>query len=134
MGDVGELSGLENISEDVTDETDEVAIFVDTLGKLIARASQVADYQLWDASLNNICVWDFVAQVEKINKGCPSEQEYDHKSDINNDTIETDDESVIGSPSGLELPSAIQLLDVQTRICPSCVVAGQTYGSCLSCI
>ena len=85
LNDLGEPideSEMENIIEDEseTDEPDqneasndenadeEVTIAVQTSGDLIAKATQVADYQLRDKKLGGLSIWDFISMFDKVPK------------------------------------------------------------------
>lgn len=47
-------------------ENEEVAVSIAPSGQLVARPSQVADYQLRDEKLKHLCVWDFVSSIDKV--------------------------------------------------------------------
>jgi hypothetical protein len=49
-------------------DNDEVTVRVETNGQLVAKTSQVLDYQQRAIALNDICLWDAVAQLEKVRK------------------------------------------------------------------
>ena len=83
-GDIDKENENENDSPE-TDEHDEICISVKQTGEIVAKASQVADYQLHGDCLNNISVWDYVAQIEKISKAS-DRQKSDDKEEILNDT------------------------------------------------
>ena len=59
--DRNEASNNENVDEEVT-------IAVQASGDLIAKATQVADYQLRDKKLEGLSVWDFVSMFDKVPK------------------------------------------------------------------
>lgn len=50
------------------DDDQEIRVSIDGQGKLVATGSQVADYQLRGENLNDICVWDFISQIDKVKK------------------------------------------------------------------
>ncbi|KAG2151975.1 hypothetical protein BD769DRAFT_1343142, partial [Suillus cothurnatus] len=58
-------------------------------GALISRANQVQDYQLRSTALKDMCIWDFVAQVEKRKL---NQSECEDDTDLQNpaDAIESD--------------------------------------------
>ncbi|KAG0694564.1 hypothetical protein DFH29DRAFT_1006217 [Suillus ampliporus] len=68
-------------------QNDEIWINSDNFGNLIPKAAQVMDYLHRDEKFNNICVWDFVAQVDKVknNRKSKTSQADDIDSDDNND-------------------------------------------------
>ncbi|KIM73533.1 hypothetical protein PILCRDRAFT_15186 [Piloderma croceum F 1598] len=83
-----ELHGLED--NPLSDDEDEVAITLDHRGNLVARANQVADYRLRGNHLEDICVWDFVARVEKCQRETHADED-DENGDATRD--DTDGES-----------------------------------------
>ena len=94
-GDIDKENENENDSPE-TDEHDEICISVKQTGEIVAKASQVADYQLHGDCLNNISVWDYVAQIEKISKASDrqkSDDKDDSEDDENDDTPDTKSES-----------------------------------------
>ena len=85
------------IDEGDIDPNDEVGVAVNSVGELVARLNQVEDYQARGSLLEDVCVWDFVAQVDKIRKskrkaviGTGSES----KSESSDDFLDTVDGSV----------------------------------------
>lgn len=61
------LLGKNSINQQKNESDNEVGVGVDrTTGELVQKSDQVADYTLRGADLNEVCVWDFVAQVEKF--------------------------------------------------------------------
>jgi Helitron helicase-like domain at N-terminus len=79
-------------------EDDEVTISTHTVGKLFAKANQVADYQLRGQDLENWCVWDFISQTEKIRirQACTvtgSGKRKDLNENFDSDNIQVDDQS-----------------------------------------
>jgi hypothetical protein len=67
----GESDLSNNIDENsITNDVnnDEIAIKVNHLGELIARTSQIVDYQQRSEVLNNLNLWNAIAQTEKIKK------------------------------------------------------------------
>lgn len=58
------ISDSDPLERNDTDE--DVRISSDQSGELVARAGQVVDYQMRGEALNGICVWDFVARVQKV--------------------------------------------------------------------
>ena len=50
------------------EDDEEIGVHVDPSGILLAKAHQVADYQLRSDKLHDVCVWDFVSQIEKKTK------------------------------------------------------------------
>jgi hypothetical protein len=57
----------QNSEEDEVAE-DEVIITSDGKGDLMAHASQVSDYCLRSSQYKNLTLWDFIAQIDKVNK------------------------------------------------------------------
>jgi hypothetical protein len=45
---------------------DEIGVSVTKLGNLLEQCSQLTDYQLRNDRLQSLCLWDFVACVEKV--------------------------------------------------------------------
>ncbi|KAF7349943.1 Ribonucleoside-diphosphate reductase subunit M2 B [Mycena venus] len=58
-----ELTQDENVATDA--DADLIKLVLDSDGKLVATANQACDYQLRGPALQNVNVWDFVAQTEK---------------------------------------------------------------------
>ena len=52
-------------SPSLSDDDDEIAIQVDATGSISALADQVMDYMLRPKELENMCLWDFVAETDK---------------------------------------------------------------------
>lgn len=64
--DLNESTDPVQRQEQVEDLDDEVRIGVDELtGQLVMRGDQIADYTYRGMGLSDVCVWDFVSQVEK---------------------------------------------------------------------
>jgi hypothetical protein len=66
-------------------QNDEIRIDSDNFGNLVPKAAQVMDYLHRDEKFNNICVWDFVAQVDKVKKK-------KKKNKSKPDNVDSDDE------------------------------------------
>ncbi|KAG1843115.1 hypothetical protein DFJ58DRAFT_731741 [Suillus subalutaceus] len=73
-------------------QNDEIRIDSDNFGNLVPKAAQVMDYLHRDKKFNNICVWDFVAQVDKvkINRKNKKSQADDVDSDDDDDRDDID--------------------------------------------
>ncbi|OSD03122.1 hypothetical protein PYCCODRAFT_1334379, partial [Trametes coccinea BRFM310] len=54
----------ETLDEEV-DDTEEVIVSTNDVGDVVPVSSQVADYVYRGSELENICLWDFVAQTKK---------------------------------------------------------------------
>ena len=63
-GDIDKENENENDSPE-TNEHDEICIPVKQTGETVAKASQVADYQLHGDCLNNISVWIMSPKLKK---------------------------------------------------------------------
>ena len=73
---------------------DEVGVAVNGLGELVAKLDQVADYQARGMLLENICVWDFISQVNKIywsKRTSALSVENESRSETDNDPSDMDD-------------------------------------------
>jgi len=72
-----------------------VTVAVQASGDLIAKASQVADYQLRDGKLGGLSVWDFVSKFDKVPKSqrTQTQKKQAHASDESESDDEFDDES-----------------------------------------
>ena len=78
----------ENTNRDCDDESEEVIVTVDTTtNKLIAKASQIVDYQLRASKFSNLSVWDFVTSIDKVRiKKIKNQDDIDSETNI----LETD--------------------------------------------
>ena len=85
-GDIDKENENENNSPE-SNEHDRICISVKQTGEIVAKASQVTDYQLHGDCLNNISVWDYVTQIEKISKAsdCQKSDDKDDSEDDEND-------------------------------------------------
>jgi hypothetical protein len=122
---ISEPEERENHNESI----DEVVVSVDRqTGKLVARANQVADYQLRGEYLYDICVWDFVARVEKIKrKNCrksppkdkdTSDEDNVEDADFASEIKESDSEDD-GEMIPKNQPLATGMLNARTRSRPT---------------
>ena len=78
---------------------DEIAIKVNNVGELIAHTSQIVDYQQRSEILNDLNLWNAIAQTEKIKKNKKQKQKtYEDKNEVyeneGNDNIELQDSTV----------------------------------------
>lgn len=98
----GSENDIDNAEASIDDEPqqvdaeEDVRLYSDPSGKLVARAGQILDYQLRGEALNDICVWDFVSRVEKMKI---SRCRLDNKqldTDIN---VPDDDDSTVNDDS-----------------------------------
>ena len=96
--DMNVIMGVE--PEELTDKgytdlnDDEVGVAVNGLGELVAKLDQVADYQARGMLLENVCVWDFVSQVDKIHRSKRTSAlsaESESESETDDDPSDTDD-------------------------------------------
>ena len=72
---IQELDIDEADENSTTEEENEVTVVVKPNGDLIAKTSQVLDYQERSPFLDEICLWDMTAQTEKVRKSKQSELE-----------------------------------------------------------
>jgi len=110
----------DKINEEVDEyeETDvDVAITVSRDGAIVPKASQVADYQLRGDLLDNLCVWDCVAQVEKVylTKKKKSVSEDDIDIDMITDELAVQEGE---PPENVDYMDAYTLLQQVSRIRP----------------
>jgi hypothetical protein len=81
---------------DVTNlDNDEVIIAVQQNGKLIAKTNQVLDYQQRSPFLDNLCLWDMMAQIDKVRRRKKAQDNLDDNVDSDcdaNTNIEDSDE------------------------------------------
>ena len=66
-------------------QNDEIKIGTDQFGNLVPKAAQVMDYLHRDRHFADICVWDFVAQIDKVRKS---------KSKQTNESIKLENECI----------------------------------------
>lgn len=107
-GDSGSESDDSELNRFIDDEweeeielaDDDVAVAVKSDGELIAKAAQVADYQLRSEALNDLCVWDCIAQAEKIKKTTRKDTEDEYEDELNElddmDDMEAEADEPIG--------------------------------------
>jgi hypothetical protein len=90
-----------NFSTEVADAEEnelEVTVTVEHNGELSANTSQVLNYQERSPFLDNLCLWDMVAQVEKIRKIKQDEAEDAKDNDSNyNDIPNMECEDILAS-------------------------------------
>ncbi|KAG1901511.1 uncharacterized protein F5891DRAFT_979346 [Suillus fuscotomentosus] len=88
-------------------QNDKIRIGSDNFGNLMPKATQVMDYLHRDDKFSNICIWDFVAQVDKVKKSkknkktnwenmdddetCYDDDIDDNEDELTNDTMLEDD-------------------------------------------
>ncbi|KAG2361134.1 hypothetical protein BDR07DRAFT_1486224 [Suillus spraguei] len=79
-------------------QNDEIRIGSDNFGTIVPKAAQVMDYLHRHEKFNNICVWDFVAQVDKVennkknnNKKTTTQRTNDNESYCD-DNVDNEDE------------------------------------------
>ena len=105
--EINDSEDLNNIS--VSDETSnkEIPIGVNQVGELIARTSQIVDYQQRSQLLKDLNLWDAVAQVEKVRKNKDRKQR--HSEDENNLNLYEDEAN-----DDIEPQSHINLSETQS--------------------
>jgi hypothetical protein len=91
---------LEDIDNSELDN-DEIVISVNQDGVVKAKTPQVMDYQLRGSDLSNLCVWDYVAQIDKISKrnnNSSDDSDNEEEDNVNNsdDYNITDSYSILG--------------------------------------
>ncbi|KAG1779165.1 hypothetical protein EV702DRAFT_1195672 [Suillus placidus] len=69
-------------------QNDEIRIDSDNFGNLIPKVAQVMDYLHLDEKFNNICVWDFVAQVDKVKISRKNKKSKPNDADSNDEDDE----------------------------------------------
>jgi hypothetical protein len=74
-----------DIDESDNEFDNELTVSVNASGELIARSTQIADYQLRNEKLQNISVWDFISSLEKSLKS----RYKDKKSKTSSEQMET---------------------------------------------
>ncbi|KAG1747191.1 uncharacterized protein EDB91DRAFT_1245635 [Suillus paluster] len=72
-------------------QNDKIRIDSDNFGNLVPKAAQVMDYLHRDKKFNNICVWDFVAQVDKVKNNRKSKKLQADDIDSDDDDDDEDD-------------------------------------------
>ena len=93
---------------------DEYTIGADIEGNVVARANQVDDYRYRPRELENITLWDFCAQIDKVLKRrCVVFHSDDGMSDSSNDEIDDDD------PAPYDFGTAINILEDDSRRRPT---------------
>ncbi|KAJ6619346.1 hypothetical protein B0H10DRAFT_2216870 [Mycena sp. CBHHK59/15] len=94
---------------------DEITLVFDSAGRIKPTANQVSDYQNRGSLLDNICVWEFAARIEKVSKSSakrkhkrPSEEgENEEQEDETNDLedfIVVDETEAVAAPSADDNP------------------------------
>jgi hypothetical protein len=79
-----------NVGDEQQD--DPITLAVDVSGKLVPTANQVCDYQKRGDVLENVCVWDFVAQTHKLRTRKQTNQAGSRKSRKTRDGESSDSE------------------------------------------
>jgi hypothetical protein len=96
------------MEEHSTDEQDLITLSLDRSGKLVPTASQVCDYQKRGDPLQDVNVWDFVAQTQKIKPPSAKHSKKpsvakpdtsDHDSDSDDDNFQDDNEPAGQQPN-----------------------------------
>jgi hypothetical protein len=95
------------------DKEEEVSIRVDEMGRVTALGDQVLDYTLRPKELEDMCLWDYVAEAEKVNtrKGNKdlgrtdddSRNEYEPTCDDEDEVIGDDSFEEVGTRNGTKL-------------------------------
>ena len=82
------------------DDDEEVSIHVDESGEVLVLADQVSDYTLRLHELQKLCLWDFVAKVEKMyrGRGAAAKTDVDEGGDLT--MGEPPEEEDVGDASG----------------------------------
>ena len=117
-----EIDHSENIDENSITETvndDEIAIKVNHIGELIAHTSQIVDYQQRSQVLNDLNLWNTIAQAEKVKKN-RDRRSKTSEDENNNYENEADDENELQEPvvNVNETQSSKELLNSSSRIRP----------------
>lgn len=86
----GVLDDQENYVEQL--QNDEIRIGSDNFGNLVPKAGQVMDYLHRDEKFNNICVWDFVAQVDKVKNKRKNKKSQPKNMDVDSDEDELEED------------------------------------------
>jgi hypothetical protein len=76
--------------EDEVVAEDEVIISSDGKGDIMAHASQVTDYCLQSPQFKNLTLWDFIAQIDKVNKTVTNKK----KEDFFDSELDSDSEDI----------------------------------------
>ena len=111
---------LNNISDSDEASNNEIPIGVNQTGELIARTSQIIDYQQRSQLLKDLNLWDAVAQVEKVRKNKDRKQRNSEDDNgLNNYENEADDDIEPQGHINLnETQSVKELLTSCSRIRP----------------
>lgn len=108
-------TGSHEETEHITDEEEDVGVSFDNYGQMIAKASQVADYQMRGVELHDISVWDFVRRVEKTRRdGVSNRSKHDPTVEADPE-VQSDDESDVEESSEGILGNASALLSCKKR-------------------
>jgi hypothetical protein len=96
-----------NPDSDVADlEEDEVVILVQPNGELLAKTSQVLDYQQRSSFLSHLCLWDTTAQVDKVRKKQKQYDNHEEADDSQDNSMDTDVQDTSGYPNSNEILSS----------------------------
>ncbi|KAG1837380.1 hypothetical protein DFJ58DRAFT_734425 [Suillus subalutaceus] len=93
---------------------DEVGLSMDDSGNLVPRANQVQDYTLRSSGLRDMCIWDFVAQVQKQKTRQLKKDDEAHFPD-NEDVIAEDCPDDLELDSNIDADDTSSTADVRTR-------------------
>jgi hypothetical protein len=66
----------------VSDADHEVGVSIDGAGNLVPIGDQLGDYHKRGPELNDVCVWDFIARIDKVNKNSDKRK---HREKCNED-------------------------------------------------
>jgi hypothetical protein len=119
-------------------QNDEIRISSDNLGNLVPKAAQLMDYLHRDEKFNNICTWDFMAQVDKVKKGKKNQKtrsantgnENRHKDEIDDEDEPTDNTILEYEAEPCSPLSAEDILHSSAKMWPSGELQTGHYESC----
>ena len=86
----------QNVDSEAEVFENELSISINTSGELIARSTQIEDYQLRNEKLENISVWDFISSLEKSpNSRLGYKNNRSNTTTTNLNEIEIDDDDTL---------------------------------------
>jgi hypothetical protein len=98
----------------VSEADQEVGVSIDGAGNLVPIGDQLGDYHKRGPELTGVCVWDFIARVDKVSKTSDRRKHQEKDSDVNesemtgimlDDAVEEDEENEDAEEPVLEVES-----------------------------
>lgn len=91
----------------VSDADQEVGVSIDGAGNLVPIGDQLGDYHKRGPELNDVCVWDFIAHVDKLSK-TSDRRKHQNKCSRDADSPDADEDIDDSEITGIMLDDSAQ--------------------------